>query len=303
MKKQIAFVLMICAMLIAVLSACGGTHTHQLAQTWEVDPANHWKTCTDCGEIVEQAAHTLSEDDQCTVCGAQIIDWDDSRSLYLYNDNGDLLKSADYDRDGNLMTETICQYEYDNDGLLIASATTTDGVLVEECTYTAVNGESVIARSISYAYDGTKFINDFDEHGNLIGLISYDAEGNVEYQSASEYAQTADGEWYETKCTYTEYDGTVYVSTYAENHDQIGLVVYDTDGSVLQSKAWERTYDDEGRWQTVKIYNNDVLIEEAIYQTVVDEYGCSTFPKTVTEYHEDGTITVTNYDENGEIIS
>lgn len=291
-----------CAVIAAVLYGCGDSRTHQVADTWETDLTHHWKSCADCGETVENDAHTLNEDNRCTVCGAQIVDWGDTKSLSLYNDNGDMLKTAEYDLNGKLITETICRYEYDGDGRLTSSETITDGVLTEECTYTSVDGESVIARCISYAEDGTKFINDYDEYGNVVRLISYDAEGNVDYQSESEYALSADGVWYEAKCTSTEQDGSVSVGTFSENEDQIGLIRYDAAGSILCSYAWEYTYDEDGNWQTMKYYRDGVLAEETLYKTVTTEDGSTTYPETVTEYHEDGTQTVTTYDENGEVI-
>lgn len=124
--------------------------------------------------------------------------------------------------------------EYDSSGQLIGSTTTTDGVLVEECTYTTINGESVISQCVSYLDDGCRNTNDYDEYGNVIRLVSYDAKGNH---------------------------------------------------------------------QTMKYYSDDVLMEETIYNTVVTEEGSVTYPEIVTEYHEDGTQTVTTYDENGEVIS
>lgn len=303
MKKQLLSILAVCAMIATALSGCGDSHTHQMSDNWDADLTHHWKNCTDCGEKVEKVAHAFYDDNQCTVCGAQIVDLGDSKSLYLYNDNGDMLKMADYDLDGNVITETTCQYEYDSNSQLIRSATTTDGVLVEECTYTSVGGESVVTQCISYIEDGTKFINDYDEYGNVIRLISYDTEGNVDYQSESEYALSADGVWYETKCTSTEQDGSVSIGTFSDTGDQVGLIRYDATGEMLYSYSWEYTYDEDGNWQTMKYYCNDILTEETIYKTVTTENGSTTYPETVTEYHEDGTQTVTTYDENGEVIS
>lgn len=302
MRNQLLSVLLSCVMIATVLSGCSDSHTHQLPDDWNVDLTHHRKACTDCGETVENAEHTLDEDDRCTVCGAKVVDWGDSKSLYLYNDNGDMLKTVDYDLDGKVITETTYQYEYDSDGLLTGSTTTTDGVLVEKYTYTAIDGESVVSRYISYADDGTKFTNDYDKYGNVILLVSYDAEGNVDYRSESEYALSSDGEWYEVKCTSTEQDGYVTVGTFSED-DQIGLVRYDSEGNIEYSYAWEYTYDNNGNRQTMKFYCDDVLKEETIYKTVTTEDESTTYPETVTEYHEDGTKTVTTYDENGEVIS
>lgn len=315
MKKQVMSILVLCAMIAVLLSGCSKSHVHQTADVWDTDLNNHWKTCTDCGENAEEGAHTLDEMDCCTVCGTMIVDWGDSKSLSLYNEDGDLLKMADYDQDGNVVTETVCTYEHDSEGRLTRSTTTTDGVLVEECTYTAVDGESVIAQSISYMDDGTKFTNDYDAYGNVICLVSYDAEGNVDSQSASEYVLSAEGAWYAVKCTSTEADGTVSVGIFSENGDQTGWTLYDADGLPLYDYRWVYTYDADGHWQTKKSYCDDILTEETIYATVVSDDFSTTFPETVMQYNEDGSKTVTvydvddnivaqtEYDANGEVIS
>jgi len=46
-----------------------------------------------------------------------------------------------------------------------------------------------------------------------------------------------------------------------------------------------------------------VLTEELIYTTVTDEDGWMNYPGTVIEYHDDGSKTVTEYDENDNVIS
>ena len=49
-------------------------HTHRFDGTWTADTTNHWKTCNDCGAIIEKAAHiggtaTCSAKKKCEVCG------------------------------------------------------------------------------------------------------------------------------------------------------------------------------------------------------------------------------------------
>lgn len=163
--------------------------------------------------------------------------------------------------------------------------------------------------------NATKSTNDYDAYGNVIRLVSYDAEGNVDSQSASEYALSAEGAWYAVKCISTEADGTVSVGTFSENGDQTGWTLYDADGLPLCDYRWVYTYDADGHWQTMKFYCDDILTEEAIYETVVSDDLSTTFPETVTKYNEDGSKTVTvydvddnivaqtEYDANGEVIS
>lgn len=300
MKKQIISIFAVCAMLALAMSGCG--HAHQ-TDAWDADLNEHWKLCTDCGEIAESGEHTLDEANFCTVCGAEIADWGDSKSLYLSNEAGDLLKMVDYDADGTVTAELLYRYEYDSDGNLLYSTTTSNGVLTDENTYTTIDGERMVTQSIYYMDDGSKVINDYDEYGNVIRMISYDVEGNVDYQTESEYALSADGVWYEALCTSTEQDGTFSVGTFAETGDQIGLIRYRADGSITDSFVWEYTYDEDGNRATQKYYCNDFLMEETIYATVTSDDSSTTYPETVTDYAEDGSWTVTVFDENSGIVS
>lgn len=303
MQKKYLAILMACIAALALLSGCAG-HTHQASSdTWEADFDTHWQVCADCGQRMEEGTHSLDEFDICTVCGAQPIDWGDSKSVYQFNKNGDPLKMVDYDADGNVITETIYTYEYDADGQLTRSSTTTNGVLTEESLYTLVDGESVISQLTSYLEDGTKVVNDYDAYGNPIRTTAYDADGQMISEDTYEYTQAADGQWYESWRSITEADGTRSVSTYNEAGDQISLLRYDADGSLMESYVWEYTYDEDGRWQSKKSYRNDVLYSETIFATVPTEDGQLTYPETVTEYNEDGSKTVTVYDQNDEILS
>lgn len=78
--KHLAKVLaLIMALALAFgLVACGG-HEHTAGSEWKSDETNHWHTCTECDEVMDEAAHTPGEwqiDAEsgehyrvCTVCG------------------------------------------------------------------------------------------------------------------------------------------------------------------------------------------------------------------------------------------
>lgn len=302
MQKKYRSILVPCITALMLLSGCTGGHTHQTSNLWETNLNQHWKICTDCGQPTDEAAHTLDDSDTCTVCGTQIVDWGDSKSLYLFNESGDPLKVADYDADGTVITEMICQYEYDADGNLTHAVTTTDGVVTEESTYTTADGESVICQLISYWEDGSKSVSDYDVDGNVIRSVSYDSADKVWLQEDYEYALASDSQWYETKYIAVYEDGSKTVSEFSEDGDQTSAVHYDADGNCMYAHSWERTYDENGNWQTMKYYLNGVLTSDTIYATAATEAGSVTYPQTVTDYEEDGSKTVTIYDENDNII-
>lgn len=303
MKKHYRSLLVGCTVMAALLSGCAGGHTHQTSGAWQVDCSDHWHVCSDCGKKLEKGAHTLDGADLCTVCGAQVVDWGESKSVYQFTENGNLLKMADYDADGKVMTQTLYEYEYDADGNLLHASTVTDGVLMDESTYTMVDGENVVREYISYLEDGSKSVSYYDENGNTVQSVFYDAEGNVDLKIDSEYVLSADGEWYESVCITTEADGSRYVSEFSENGDQTSSARYDAGGNLVYRDTWVYTYNEDGNWQSMQYYYNDVLTSETVYATVSDEDGFMTYPETVTEYEESGAKTVTVYDENDQIVS
>ena len=299
MKFKYRFLLALCA--AALLSGCG--HTHQTSGVWQADAEKHWQTCADCGQTAEEAAHTLDESGVCALCGAEVIDWGDSRSVYQYNEHGDLLRSADYDADGTVITETVNTYEYDADGMLLRAAAMTDGVLTEESDYTVVDGECVISRLVGYMTDGSHYVDEYDTFGNVVRMTTYNAEGALDQQMDSEYALLEDGQWVEVQSTITEADGTRFVSGYSETGDQVSAVHYEADGSVASVSRWDYTYDEDGNWKTVQYFCNGALTTDMIYATEATEDGSTTYPQTVTEYAEDGGWTVTVNDADGNVLS
>lgn len=303
MKKKCGSILVSCAMLTALLAGCAAGHTHTAAGVWGADGGEHWKICVDCGEAFEKAVHTPDDSDICTECGAQVIDWGDSVSVYQFNEYGECTRMADYDEDGTLTAETIFTYEYDADGNLRFSSTVVDGALTDESTYALIGRESAISEYISYMDDGSKNVSTYDENGNVTLTVFYDAAGSEDSRTESEYALNADGEWYEAVSTSTEADGSVYVMEFSEMGDQTGRSIYDAAGNLVSADIWEYTYDEDGNWATRKNYYNGVLTEEIILATVKSEDGSMTHPQTVTEYDESGAKTVTVYDENDEVVS
>lgn len=286
-----------------MLAGCAGGHTHQTSDLWDADLTDHWKSCSDCSQATEKGAHTPDESDICTVCGAQIVDWGESKSLYQFTENGDPLKLADYDQEGTLLSETVYQYEYDEAGNMTHSVCTSDGIVTVENIYTVTDGESVLSQSVSYMEDGSQFTSSYDAYGNSIQLLYLNADGGVEEQVDSQYALSAEGEWYEAVSVTTEADGSKYICEFFENGDQTSIANYDAEGNLLNTCTWEYTYDEDGNWQTKKEYHNGILTIDMVYATVTTEDGSTTYPQTVTEYQEDGQKSVTVYDENDNVIS
>lgn len=299
--KRITAMLMV-LVIIAAMTACS-SHTHTEDENWEADSVGHWKVCKECGEKTQTGDHTLNDNSKCTVCASDILVWDDSVSVYSYDKYENIIRMADYDTDGKLISETVNEYEYDTNGNITKGKEYIDGKLSSETEYTVSDGESISAKYTQYNEDGSKFVNKYDSYGNVIVLIDYDAEGNVSLQINSEYAENDDGEWYEKSATEIYGDGTKIEAEYNEHGDNTSRVIYGADGSITSTESWEYTYDDNGFATTEKAYVDGVLNTETVYKIVIEDDGMFSYPETVTTYDKDGSKTVCVYDENDELVS
>lgn len=90
-------------------------------------------------------------------------------------------------------------------------------------------------------------------------------------------------------------DGSGSVQNYNEYGEWVRMTDYDTDGSVLSDQVFELEYSDDGSKLAEKIYQNGILVEEW-------EYAEGGIPKKQTGYFDDGTWSVNEYDENGNVV-
>ena len=290
MKKIISIMLA----LSVALCACAHSHTGD----WDANGTDHWKLC-ECGEKFEIGEHTIDEDNRCTGCGAEVLQWDGGADVSRFNEQGDVITYTAFDAAGNVTLDVRNEYTHDESGNVRSLMRYENGVLTEESVFT----DGMPDTYITHFEDGTYQVGLFDENGNVVSLISYDAEDQMTGGIYSEYALDAYENWYEVRSTTVDADGYKYVGEYNEQGDQIAWITYDPDGNMVHNERYEITYTEEGNQDTVKTYSHDVLVEEKIYTMVTFEDGWMNYPSTIIEYHEDGTRTVTEYDENDEVVS
>lgn len=300
--KKLFSIIIACVMLLIVMTACS-SHSHTETGNWIADATGHWKQCKDCDEKIQSGNHTLNDESRCTVCNSEVMESDESASVFTFDEHNNILRMAEYDKDGKLLSETVNEYEYDADGNLKKSKEYVDGRLSGETEYTVADGESIPTKMTQYSEDGTKSYNEYDAHGNVTLFIAYEADGTESMKSTSQHAQSGDGEWYESASTETYNDGTKIEAKYNEHGSNTSRVIYDADGKVTSNETWEYTYDDDGNPVTEKAYLDGKLSKETVYKTVTEDDSSFTFPETVTTYDVDGGKTVCVYDENDELIS
>ena len=284
----------------ALLAGCGG-HKHTAQGDWDFNGKEHWNIC-ECGEKMDAAEHKLGDDMVCTKCGAEVWLMDDgSADVYSYDLYGNTLLYAYFDAEGNMVSESRYENEYDDAGNLQVVRFYSDGVLQNEDTYVENGGEYILAKSTMY-YDGGCTVNEYDEYGNMVHMADTDEAGNVEAESWYEYAVDADGGFYESKYTERLPEGGKLEAQYNILGDILVRVWYDEAGNETRVDTWEYEYNEEGQdvWQ--KQYTDGVLVYEV---TGYGEYSNSEFsmryPECIIEYYEDGTRLEQKYGSNGEI--
>lgn len=228
-------ILLTSLLLAATMMGCS-SHKHNTEEKWECDAAQHWKVCSEDGEKIEVGKHTLNEDSHCTKCDCDVYDFGDSVSVYCYDDKGNATRLADYDADGNLVSDVINEYEYDADGNIIKEAQFIDGVLCSTMEYAVKDGESVTVKFIAYYEDSSYAVSEYDEYGNITKTVLYDADGKVQHESFSEYVQNSEGEWYEAKLT-EKYENETIVAEYNEMNEIIKRTIYDADGNIVSEET------------------------------------------------------------------
>ena len=107
---------------------------HTALSGWASDETGHWKTCNDCGAIIEKAAHTggtatCTEAKKCEVCGQSYGELDPSNHIHLSdwkfdetghwktcNDCGAIIEEAAHSGDAATCTEAkkceVCGQSY-----------------------------------------------------------------------------------------------------------------------------------------------------------------------------------------------
>ena len=301
-KKNIIISAVLAASLLAGCGAQVDGHKHTAQGNWDWNAKEHWDTC-ECGEQMEAAEHKLGDDLICTGCGAEVWAMDDgSADIYAYDQYGKILRYAYFDAEGNMVSESRYENEYDDAGNLLVSRFYSDGVLQNEDLYEAnANGEYLLVKSTMF-YDGGSTVNEYDENGNMVHVLDSDDAGNVNGEGWHEYVMDADGVFYESKYTERLPEGGKLEAQYNPMGDIIVRVWYDENDNETRVDTWEYEYNEEGQSDWEKQYTDGVLVYEI---TGYAEYSNSDFsmryPECIIEYYEDGTRLEQKYGSTGEV--
>lgn len=231
---------------------------------------------------------------------------DGSSFVNAYDELGNITAVYGYDKEGTVIYETHSEYTYTEDDACYESK-------VIEYDHAA----------------GTKLVCEYDEYENILTRTQYDADDQVLFNEVyeREYDENGDMLWEKTyrdeKLTFEivgyatqseddmswrypeqtisyEEDGGKLVSDYGTNGEVATDTHYKADGSVDYVHTYEYELDETGNWSHIRVYEEETLILDHEYTISADGWS---YKYKTTEYFEDGSKTVTEYDVNEEIIN
>ena len=298
MKTKILLVLLIIAL---AFSGCISEKIPEDA-IYDRNLTEHWINGED-GEKLNLGEHELGEYKPgdmvtCSVCQSEIaFAFDGGAEINNFNEKGNQIRCTGYSKDGSVAYDYVTEYRYGENDEIIYCATYQNGRLYE--TYENIDGtiqeeyfeeSGYHTLSITYkGYLGDTIINQW---------YAYDPEDNVRYESYTETFIDENGEKHRVKETETNYlDGIKTIGEYDSCMNPLSIKEYDFDGNLLSAIEGYYEYNEEGVLLYKKILLNGKLESEIFFDA-------ETFYETKNIYYSnDGSYTVTEYNENGDIIS
>ncbi len=283
-------------------------HTHTAAtDEWECNVTEHWQLCAEDGERMNVEAHSLGEVPLCSVCRRTILAYTDgSGRVSGYNQQGTIHRSTDFDAAGNKVYELISEYAEDANGSTYLAKTTEFDqtgpfIYVEEFNeYGDLTGTS-ISNPDGHGSQTNRFEYGYDENGVMLWKFSYTNGVLIQEQhNFMTYENENISRFFPEKIIDHYQDGTQVLTV----HNDRGLVIkeatYDMANGTLEKEIlYGYEFHDDGGYKRITIHENGRLIQDTEYARTAQ--GLSYVVRD-TEYYEDGSKTVREYDESSKPI-
>lgn len=253
---------------------------------------------------------------------------DGSYQTDTYDENANTLRSVYYDAIEKI--ENDHRYTYSEDGSRMTEQTYQDGTLIYEQELRWDNKTESWEVSAEWAYgDDGSMAYTYDDSGNPLSEIHYKPDGSliVEYAyenvydhsdnliqirtftngkltQETEYVHGTDpdgGSWTRSgKTTYYNPDGSKLVYDSDLESTWSTEITYDANGKVTHELRYEYLYNENGDSIGSRGYENGRLF--TAYDTLLDKNG-EAVGVLNTEYREDGSKIVYEYDQNFDLVS
>ena len=314
LKKHISVLIAIFAVLMA-FSGCVPSEIQEVSSipedaVWERDPNEHWIS-GESGEKTNVGKHEFDEESFCAVCKSFVEFWTDGGAdICNYDEKYNLTRSTSYDHEGNVLFDYVMEYEYNEKGALSYSATYQNGMLYE--TYELTDND---VRQCFYNGDGSYSVEiGRTDPEEIDEKRSYDAEGNLVFESYTKNFLTEEGAVYFTEVTsYYHTSEIKQIFIYNANGDELSCRTYNFGGKLLSTYDYIYEYGEENLITYQKILLNGNLNTEIFYDVITENGTCYAQKNKQIVYYENGEKLViefdeleneksfTNYDANGNI--
>lgn len=230
---------------------------------------------------------------------------DGSSFVNEYDEENNIIAAYTYDADGTLLYETHTEYAYTEDGICYESKSTEKDTVANSILVAEYNEYGdLVSRTMTDA-DGQvtldeRYEREYDDDGNMLWEKTYSGDmltyEIVSYASGSDDSST--WRYPEQTIVYNE-DGTKVISFYGDNTEVETETYYNADGTVERELTYQYETDDDGNWSSIQVYDGEQLITNTEYALSADGWS---YKAKVTEYHEDGTTTVSEYTEDETLV-
>ena len=175
-------------------------------------------------------------------------------------------------------------------------------VLIEETEY-AIDpfGFSVVKKMIGYNDDGSESSIECDEYGNTVLSRMTDADGKIVFEENFEYTYGEDGFPTHTIQTSRFDDGSIFRMEADAMGNRLFETQTDPDGSIVYAYEYAYEYDERGRMIRELISEDGRPSFESFY--AYEDDGFWGYQYRTVDYFTDGSKTVCDLDEFGEIIT
>lgn len=195
--------------------------------------------------IVEETAEYVYDEDGWVLEARNVLQFSSGEKFVdVKNEYGDTMMSAIYEANGELASGSRYEYEYDENGnkLWARQYSELDGRLVRESEYALIEDEwgteCYEKITIDYEEDGGKYVCEWNNRGNELSAVQYDAEGEIVTAYRSEYEYDENGNVMLMKRY--ENDRLYLIEEYADYEDE--------DVSCYYQKSYTEIYESGDRY-------------------------------------------------------
>lgn len=262
--------------------------------------------CYEGDRLTDDNQYMLDADGNSVMARAQFYQEEGSSMVNEYDVYGNITYASSIAADGTVETEHISEYARTEDGEFYESR-------LETCDY--VNGETYIViydqsgspiTREKFTLDGAlvyseRYEREYDDQGQVLWVKEYQNDRLV--QEIPGYVEGGDDEgnsWRYPASVIDYYeDGTKQVTEYVDM-EPMKETLYNADGTVAKVVTYEYVLEASGDyWDRILTYVDGRLAVEDRYSVSADGWS---YKSGTVEYHEDGTSTVYEYDENEELV-